>query len=108
MVKIVTLSKCDIPFRVWWKSPHLLAKQSPNSGLGDNPLIFNQTPNLGSACILTTGLIVGWLPCCMEQELHLFKRFSLRTENIGMQMMNICADEIRRCKIQYPIIGLWV
>ncbi|MDE9447428.1 hypothetical protein KKJ04_17955, partial [Xenorhabdus bovienii] len=37
------------------------------------------------ACILTTGLIVGWLPRCIEQELTIFKRVSLNTKNIGMQ-----------------------
>ncbi|CDM90556.1 hypothetical protein [Xenorhabdus bovienii] len=53
--------------------------------IASNSLIFIQTPNLGSACILTTGLIVGWLPRYIEQERPLFKRFSLSTEDIGMQ-----------------------
>ncbi|CDH26231.1 hypothetical protein XBKB1_510001 [Xenorhabdus bovienii str. kraussei Becker Underwood] len=34
------------------KSQHLLAEQSPNSGFGDNPLIFNQTPDLAFAYTL--------------------------------------------------------
>ncbi|MDC9591735.1 hypothetical protein PSI23_21240 [Xenorhabdus sp. XENO-10] len=81
----MTIPKCDIPFRVWWKSPHLLAEQSPNSGLGDNSLISNQTPDLAFGHSITDPIILGYLSRCPEQELHLFKRGSLSTENIGMQ-----------------------
>ncbi|WP_157104585.1 hypothetical protein [Xenorhabdus hominickii] len=49
-----------------------------------NSLILNQTANMQSAFILTAGLIVGWLPRCIEQELTIFKRVSLNTKNIGM------------------------
>ncbi|WP_416777026.1 hypothetical protein ACNFJN_20340 [Xenorhabdus budapestensis] len=63
----------------------LKAHLSGNAHFDDNSLILNQAANMQSACILTTRLIVGWLPRCIEQELPLFKRFSLSTENIGMQ-----------------------
>ncbi|QTL39861.1 hypothetical protein HGO23_19345 [Xenorhabdus budapestensis] len=63
----------------------LKAHLSGNAHFDGNSLILNQAANMQSACILTTRLIVGWLPRCIEQELPLFKRFSLSTENIGMQ-----------------------
>ncbi|CDH00624.1 hypothetical protein XBFM1_1730012 [Xenorhabdus bovienii str. feltiae Moldova] len=41
------------------KSQHLLAEQSPNSGFGDNPLIFNQTPDLAFGHSVADPIISG-------------------------------------------------
>ncbi|MDC9588340.1 hypothetical protein PSI23_03165 [Xenorhabdus sp. XENO-10] len=86
-----------------WLPTNLTVEQSPNSGFGDNPLIFNQTPDLASGHSLAAPIVFGQLlnPLISSQAANMQSAYNLNAENIGMQ--TDCYLNRRKSSMQNPI-----